>query len=94
MKFIHKNTIEMNKDLLAQTDDIDHLGFRRVRYFGEMLQQRVRVGLTRLKRNIQDRMSTIEAETSLPMHILNSHARQPAPVRRVRGVTPQCGCGA
>ena len=78
MKLILKNIIEMNHDPLAMPDDIDHLGFRRVRYFGEMLQQRVRVGMTRMKRNIQDRMSTIEAETSLPMQILNPRPLQAA----------------
>jgi DNA-directed RNA polymerase subunit beta len=59
-------------------DDIDHLGFRRVRYFGEMLQQRIRVGMTRVKRNVQDRMSTIEAETSLPIQLLNPRPLQAA----------------
>ena len=69
--------IESNHDS-ALPDDIDHLGFRRVRYFGEMLQQRVRVGMTRMKRNIQDRMSTIEAETQLPMQIINPRPLQAA----------------
>ncbi len=78
MRLILANIIEMNHDPLAHADDIDHLGFRRVRYFGEMLQQRVRVGMTRMKRNIQDRMSTIEAETSLPTAILNPRPLQAA----------------
>ena len=50
----------------AEADDIDHLGFRRVRYVGELLEQRMRVGLSRMKRNIQDRMSTIDTETTAP----------------------------
>jgi DNA-directed RNA polymerase subunit beta len=37
-----------------------------VRYVGEMLQQRLRVGLTHMKRNIQDRMSTIDTEATMP----------------------------
>ena len=78
MRLIIANIVEMNHDPMAQPDDIDHLGFRRVRFFGEMLQQRVRVGMTRMKRNIQDRMSTIEAETSLPMQILNPRPLQAA----------------
>lgn len=78
LKLILTNIVDMNHDPLALPDDIDHLGFRRVRYFGEMLQQRVRVGMTRMKRNIQDRMSTIEAETSLPMQILNPRPLQAA----------------
>jgi len=68
--------IEQNNTPGATPDDIDHLGFRRVRYFGEMIQQRVRVGLTRMKRNIQDRMSTIEAETSLPIQLVNPRPLQ------------------
>jgi DNA-directed RNA polymerase subunit beta len=78
MKAILGHIIVSNHDNQAKPDDIDHLGFRRVRYFGEMLQQRVRVGMTRMKRNIQDRMSTIEAETSLPMQIINPRPLQAA----------------
>ena len=78
VKLIMKYIVESNHDASALPDDIDHLGFRRVRYFGEMLQQRVRVGMTRMKRNIQDRMSTIEAETSLPMQIINPRPLQAA----------------
>lgn len=61
----------MNQDPNAVPDDIDHLGFRRVRFIGELLQARMRVGMSRMKRNIQDRMSTIESETSLPMAFVN-----------------------
>jgi len=61
----------MNQDPNAVPDDIDHLGFRRVRFVGELLQARMRVGMSRMKRNIQDRMSTIESETSLPMAFVN-----------------------
>ncbi len=75
---IIKNIIEQNHTPGALADDIDHLGFRRVRYFGEMLQQRIRVGMTRVKRNIQDRMSTIEAETSLPIQLINPRPLQAA----------------
>jgi DNA-directed RNA polymerase subunit beta len=78
MQRILGQIIVSNHDSQALPDDIDHLGFRRVRYFGEMLQQRVRVGMTRMKRNIQDRMSTIEAETSLPMQIINPRPLQAA----------------
>ncbi len=73
---IVKNIVELNHTPGALADDIDHLGFRRVRYFGEMLQQRIRVGMTRVKRNIQDRMSTIEAETSLPIQLINPRPLQ------------------
>ncbi len=78
LKIVLQGIIEKNHTPGALPDDIDHLGFRRVRFFGEMLQQRVRVGMTRMKRNIQDRMSTIEAETSLPVQILNPRPLQAA----------------
>ncbi len=61
----------LNADFSARPDDIDHLGFRRVRFVGELLQSRMRVGLSRMKRNIQDRMSTIESETTLPLALVN-----------------------
>jgi len=76
LMLIFEYIITQNNTPGAVADDIDHLGFRRVRYFGEMLQQRVRVGLTRMKRNIQDRMSTIEAETSLPIQLVNPRPLQ------------------
>ncbi len=78
LRIILAHIIEANHDATALPDDIDHLGFRRIRYFGEMAIQRVRVGMTRMKRNIQDRMSTIEAETSLPMQIINPRPLQAA----------------
>lgn len=78
LQLILGQIVTNNHEPEALPDDIDHLGFRRVRYFGEMLQQRVRVGMTRMKRNIQDRMSTIEAETSLPMQIINPRPLQAA----------------
>ena len=63
--------VRLNADPSARPDDIDHLGFRRVRFVGELLQARMRVGMSRMKRNIQDRMSTIESETTLPMALVN-----------------------
>jgi len=70
--------IELNNDPHAVPDDIDHLGFRRVRFVGEMMQQKVRVGVSRMKRNIQDRMSTIEPETSSAVNIINPRPLQAA----------------
>lgn len=70
--------MELNADPDATPDDIDHLGFRRVRFVGEMMVQKVRVGVSRMKRNIQDRMSTIEPETSSPVTIINPRPLQAA----------------
>lgn len=68
--------VSQNNTSGALPDDIDHLGFRRVRYVGEMLQQKVRVGMSHMKRNIQDRMSTIDAEATLPIQFLNPRPLQ------------------
>ena len=73
---IISHIITLNNTPGAVSDDIDHLGFRRVRYVGEMLQQKVRVGLSRMKRNIQDRMSTVDSETTLPVQFINPRPLQ------------------
>ena len=75
---IVSNIITLNNTPRALPDDIDHLGFRRVRYIGELLQQKIRVGMSRMKRNIQDRMSTVDAETSLPIQFINPRPLQAA----------------
>jgi DNA-directed RNA polymerase subunit beta len=62
---------ELNADPKAESDDIDHLGFRRVRFVGELLESRMRIGLSRMKRNIQDRMAMVEPETSAPVSFVN-----------------------
>jgi DNA-directed RNA polymerase subunit beta len=66
----------LNADPNAVPDDIDHMGFRRVRAVGEMLQQKIRVGLTQLKRNIQDKMSTVETTTTLPIQFVSPRPLQ------------------
>lgn len=70
------NILTLNNTPDSSADDIDHLGVRRVRFVGEMLQQRLRVGMTRMKRNIQDRMSTIDPDTTLPVQFLNPRPLQ------------------
>ncbi|MBI4692070.1 MAG: DNA-directed RNA polymerase subunit beta [Candidatus Terrybacteria bacterium] len=64
--------INLNNTPGSQPDDIDHLGNRRVRTVGELLQQRLRVGMTRMKRNIQDRMSTLDSATLSPSQLINN----------------------
>ncbi len=71
ISLIIQKIVELNDTKDAESDDIDHLGMRRVRYVGEMMQRQVRVGMSRLKRNVQDRMSTVDVETSLPVQFLN-----------------------
>jgi DNA-directed RNA polymerase subunit beta len=70
------NIVELNSNPHAEADDIDHLASRRVRFVGEMMQQKIRVGMTQMKRNIQDRMSVIDTETTLPIAIVNQRPLQ------------------
>ena len=67
---------KLNKNPEIGPDDIDHLGARRVRYIGELLESRIRVGMTQIKRNIQDRMSTIDVSMVLPINIINARPLQ------------------
>jgi DNA-directed RNA polymerase subunit beta len=66
-----KEVIRLNNNPAAQPDDIDHLGSRRIRGVGELIQNRVRVGLARMTRNIKDRMSTCDTTTVLPGQLIN-----------------------
>jgi DNA-directed RNA polymerase subunit beta len=69
---IIKEVIALNNDSLAQADDIDHLGNRRVRGVGELVQNKLRVGMARMIRNIKDRMSTCDIEFVVPGQLVNS----------------------
>ena len=69
---IIKEIIRMNNDPSATADDIDHLGNRRVRGVGELIQNKMRIGFARMSRNIKDRMSTCDPETVVPGQIINT----------------------
>jgi DNA-directed RNA polymerase subunit beta len=56
----------------GKEDDIDHLGNRRVRAIGELIQNKFRVGLARMERIIKDRMSTGEIEALTPNKLVNA----------------------
>ncbi|MEQ8973815.1 MAG: DNA-directed RNA polymerase subunit beta [Coleofasciculus sp. C1-SOL-03] len=56
---------------IGSTDDIDHLGNRRVRSVGELLQNQVRVGLNRLERIIRERMTVSDSDTLTPASLVN-----------------------
>ena len=69
---IVKEIIRLNNNPEAAPDDIDHLGNRRVRTFGELLQQKLRVGLARMERIVRDRMSTFDLATLTPAQLINA----------------------
>ena len=67
-----KEIIKLNNTPSAEPDDIDHLGNRRIRAVGELLQSRLYVGFARLRRIIQDRMSTLEVGDLTPLQLINA----------------------
>ena len=80
-----ENTVLTKKDIMevvrylldlkngkGQVDDIDHLGNRRVRAVGELLENQFRVGLVRMERAIRERMSLQEIETLMPHDLINA----------------------
>jgi len=66
------------KDGKGQIDDIDHLGNRRVRSVGELLENQYRIGLVRMERAVKERMSLQDVETLMPHDLIN-----PKPVSAV-----------
>ena len=56
----------------GEIDDIDHLGNRRVRSVGELLENHFRVGLVRMERAIKERMNLLDMETALPHDLINA----------------------
>ena len=58
-------------DGIGQTDDIDHLGNRRVRCVGELLQTQFRIGLTKMAKNVQQKMSISDMESVTPQSLIN-----------------------
>ncbi|MCY4303070.1 MAG: DNA-directed RNA polymerase subunit beta [Aestuariivita sp.] len=60
------------RDGRGEVDDIDHLGNRRVRSVGELMENQYRLGLLRMERAIRERMSSIEIDTVMPQDLINS----------------------
>ena len=56
----------------GEVDDIDHLGNRRVRSVGELMENQYRVGLLRMERAIRERMSSVEIDTVMPQDLINA----------------------
>jgi DNA-directed RNA polymerase subunit beta len=60
------------KDGRGDIDDIDHLGNRRVRSVGELMENQYRIGLLRMERAIRERMSSVEIDTVMPHDLINA----------------------
>ncbi len=81
-----KSTILSSEDIVAiikfmldlrdgkgEVDDIDHLGNRRVRSVGELVENQFRIGLLRMERNVKEKMSTfLEIESAMPQDLINA----------------------
>ena len=61
-------------DLRVETDDIDHFGNRRLRNVGELIQNQVRTGLSRMERVVRERMTTQDVEAITPQTLINIRA--------------------
>lgn len=68
---IIKEVLRLNLSEDEEADDIDHLGNRRIRPVGELLESRLRIGFARLRRVIQDRMSTFNETDITPAQLVN-----------------------
>ena len=66
------------KEIPVMLDDIDHFGNRRIRTVGELVQNQVRVGLSRLERVVRERMTTQEPEAITPQSLINIRPIQAA----------------
>ncbi len=66
-----REIIHLNNTPTAKSDNIDHLGNRRVKVLGELLQDKLRVAFSQMERIIKDRMSTMEVDTILPSQLIN-----------------------
>ena len=60
------------KDGRGEVDDIDHLGNRRVRSVGELMENQFRVGLVRMERAVRERMSSVEIDAAMPHDLINA----------------------
>ena len=56
----------------GEVDDIDHLGNRRVRSVGELVENQFRMGLIRMERSIKERMNSLEVDAVTPQDIINA----------------------
>ena len=70
MVTILRKMIQINQGQ-GQTDDIDHLGNRRVRAVGELVQNQVRIGLLRMERMVKEKMTLVEQENASPQALVN-----------------------
>ena len=60
------------RDGKDDVDDIDHLGNRRVRSVGELVENQARIGVYRMERAIKEKMTTLDIESAMPQDLINA----------------------
>ena len=60
------------RDGKDEVDDIDHLGNRRVRSVGELVENQARIGVYRMERAIKEKMTTLDIESAMPQDLINA----------------------
>jgi DNA-directed RNA polymerase subunit beta len=65
-------TLHDLRDSKGEVDDIDHLGNRRVRSVGELMENQYRLGLVRMERAIKERLSSVDVDTVMPHDLINA----------------------
>jgi DNA-directed RNA polymerase subunit beta len=70
---LHRGDLVMDygKEVRVEADDIDHFGNRRLRTVGELIQNQVRTGLSRMERVVRERMTTQDVEAITPQTLIN-----------------------
>src|SRR5213080_2912309 len=68
---VFKTLVDL-RDGKGEIDDIDHLGNRRVRSVGELMENQYRIGLLRMERAIKERMSSVDIDTVMPQDLINA----------------------
>ncbi len=64
-------TLDYGREVRVEKDDIDHFGNRRLRTVGELIQNQVRIGLSRMERVVRERMTTQDVEAITPQTLIN-----------------------
>ncbi|MBI2700314.1 MAG: DNA-directed RNA polymerase subunit beta [Mycobacterium sp.] len=67
----HTMTVPGGTEVPVETDDIDHFGNRRLRTVGELIQNQIRVGMSRMERVVRERMTTQDVEAITPQTLIN-----------------------
>ncbi len=63
--------VNLKEDELAKFDDVDNLANRRIKHVGELVQNQFRIGLTRIQKNVLEKITSVDAEKMTPKNLIN-----------------------